>query len=348
MYQIDNREISNDKPPYIIAEISANHNGNIDNAVKIIEMAKRAGADAVKMQTYTPDTITLNSNKSDFVIETGLWKGKTLYELYSEAFTPWEWHKELFDHANSLGISIFSTPFDFTAIEFLEDLNAPAYKIASFECIDIPLIKAAASTKKPLIISTGMATEAEIHEAVNVATKYGSGDLTLLHCVSGYPALESEYNLRTITDMQTRFGTSVGLSDHTLSNATAIASVPLGVVMVEKHVTLDRNAGGPDDSFSLEEHELQDLCKLTKSAWAALGKVSYERAESEKENLKFRKSLYFVRALKEGDVISEADIRSVRPGFGLAPRYFDSIIGKVVIQNIEKNTPVTFDKVRIV
>ena len=319
MFEINGHEIGETQPPYIIAEISANHNGKIDNAFKIIDMAKRAGADAIKMQTYTPDTITLNSTKSDFQIKDGLWAGTYLYELYSKAFTPWEWHKELFNYAKLKNISIFSTPFDFSAIELLESLDTPAYKIASFECVDLPLIREVATTGKPLIISTGMANQKEIREAVDTALKYGSGQLTLLHCISGYPAPAGDYNLHTLKDMKSRYNVDVGLSDHTLDNTTAIAAIALGAVMIEKHVTLDRKAGGPDDSFSLEEDGLRELCLATKTAWQSLGKVNYERTEAEKGNVKFRRSLYFVRAMKQGDVITENDIRSVRPGFGLLP-----------------------------
>lgn len=345
MFQIDGREISPNMPPYIIAEISANHNGKIDNAYKIIDMAKRAGAHAIKMQTYTPDTITLNSDKPDFQINEGLWAGKNLYKLYEQAFTPWEWHKELFEYAKYKSISIFSTPFDFSAVEFLESLDAPAYKIASFECIDLPLIRVAASTGKPLIISTGMADQREIQDAVDTALKYGNGALTLLHCISGYPTPPMEYNLQTMSDMRKRYGVDVGLSDHTLSNITAISAVALGAVMVEKHVTLDRNGGGPDDSFSLEEDGLKELCSATKTAWQAIGKVNYDRTEAEKGNVKFRRSLYYVRSMKEGDIITENDIRSVRPGFGLPPKFYDNLIGSRVKKSVEENTPVTLDSV---
>ena len=341
------REISEQVPPYIIAEISANHNGNVENAFKIIDMAKRCGADAVKMQTYTPDTITLNSEKEDFVIKDGLWKGRTLHQLYEWAHTPWEWHAEIFAYAKEVGITLFSTPFDDTAVNLLEDLNTPAYKIASFECTDLNLIKRVAHTNKPLIISTGMANDAEIGEAVETATKFGTGELTLLHCVSGYPSPSDEYNLRTIADMKNRFGVNVGLSDHTLSNVTAISAVALGAVMVEKHVTLNRDGGGPDDSFSLEEDGLLELCSSTKVAWQALGKVNYEPTEAEKGNVKFRRSLYYVRSLKKGDVITENDIRSVRPGFGLPPKYYEKLIGLRVLQTVEENTPVTFDSVNL-
>lgn len=340
MFEIDGRLIGDSEPPYIIAEISANHNGKIENAFDIIEMAKRSGADAVKMQTYTPDTITLNSKKPDFMINEGLWAGNSLYDLYAKAYTPWEWHAELFEHAKRQELTIFSTPFDFSAIEFLEKLNAPAYKIASFECIDLPLIRAAASTGKPLIISTGMANESEINDAVETALKFGSGELALLHCVSGYPAPAQEYNLLTLKDMREKFGVTVGLSDHTLSNTTAVAAVALGATLIEKHVTLDRSGGGPDDSFSLEENDLEDLCTVTKTAWEALGKVNYERTEAEKGNVKFRRSLYFVRDLKQGDIITQDCVRSVRPGFGLAPKHLDAIIGAKLNRDVSANTPV--------
>ena len=311
--QIDQRAIGPGYPPYVIAEMSANHNGDIENAFKIIDMAKKCGADAVKLQTYSPDTITLNSRSPEFMIESGIWKGLSLHELYGVGSLPWDWHKDLFNYAKANHISIFSTPFDFSAIEFLEGLDVPAYKIASFECIDLPLIKEAASTGKPLIISTGMADQREIHDAVNTALKYGSGALTLLHCISGYPAPADNYNLHTIKDMKSRFGVHVGLSDHTLDNTTAIAAVALGAIMVEKHVTLDRNGGGPDDSFSLEEDGLRELCSSTKTAWKSLGEVNYERTEAEKGNVKFRRSLYYVRALQKGDVITEHDASARTP-----------------------------------
>lgn len=341
------REVSNKVPPYIIAEISANHNGNVENAFKIIDMAKQSGADAVKMQTYTPDTITLNSSKEDFVIKDGLWKGRTLHQLYEWAHTPWEWHADMFAYAKDVGITLFSTPFDDTAVSFLEKLNTPAYKIASFECTDLNLIKRVAGTNKPLIISTGMANDSEIGEAVDTALKYGSGELTLLHCVSGYPSPADEYNLHTITDMRNRFGVHVGLSDHTLDNTTAIAAVALGAVIIEKHATLDRNGGGPDDSFSLEEDGLRELCSSTKTAWQSLGKVNYERTDAEKGNVKFRRSLYFVRTLKEGDIITKNDIRSVRPGFGLPPKYYEKLIGSKVTMSVEENSPVTLESVNL-
>lgn len=337
---IANRQISASDAPYIIAELSANHNGSIETAFKIIEQAKLAGADAVKLQTYTADTITLNSDKPEFKIQGGLWDGRRLYELYQEAHTPWEWHKPLFEHAKKLGITIFSSPFDTTAVDLLEELNAPAYKIASFEAIDLPLIRYVAQTGKPMIISTGMADLEEIAEAIETAQSAGCKELAILHCVSGYPAPAGDYNLRTIPDMINRFGLVTGLSDHTLDNTTAITSVALGAAIIEKHFTLDRNGGGPDDSFSLEPAELQALCQSSKTAWQALGKIDYGRKSSEIGNVQFRRSLYFVSALKAGEVIQPHHIRSVRPGFGAAPKYFDQIIGKKVLTDVEENSPV--------
>lgn len=347
MFKINGENIGENCPPYIIAEMSANHNGNIENAFRIIDMAKRSGANAVKMQTYTPDTITLKSSKPDFLIDEGLWAGQNLYDLYAKAYTPWEWHADLFAYAMSKHMTIFSTPFDTTAIELLEELNAPAYKIASFECIDLPLIRAAAATGKPLIISTGMANQGEISEAVETAINFGSGEITLLHCISSYPAPPCDYNLNTLADMRDRFGVNVGLSDHTLDNTTAVAAVALGAVMIEKHVTLDRNGGGPDDSFSLEEAELKHLCTSAKTAWKSLGQINYERTQSERGNVKFRRSLYFVRSLEAGAIITAEDIRSVRPGYGLPPKFFDQILGSRILRSVEKNTPVTLESIEL-
>jgi len=340
---IDGRRIAADEPPYVIAELSANHNGRLDTALKIIEEAKKAGADAIKLQTYTADTITLNCDSEEFQIHGGLWDGKSLYQLYQEAHMPWNWHKELFTHARNLGITIFSSPFDSTAVDLLEDLNAPAYKIASFEAIDLPLIKYVASTGKPMIISTGMANAEEITEAIEAARDGGCKELAILHCVSGYPAPAQDYNLRTIPDMIERFGLVTGLSDHTLDNTTAIASVAMGASIIEKHFTLNRNGGGPDDSFSLEPSELAALCRDTKIAWSALGAVNYARTSSEQGNVKFRRSLYFVKDLKAGDLITADAVRSVRPGFGLAPRNFEKLLGKKLKNDILKNTPVSWD-----
>lgn len=339
-FQINGRKINKNRSPFIIAEMSANHNGCIENAKKVIEMAKRCGADAVKMQSYTPDTITLNSNNADFQIQDGLWKGRNLYELYEQAHTPFEWHSELFEFATSIGVMLFSSPFDETAVELLQSLNTPAYKIASFEVVDLPLIECVARTKKPMIISTGMASQEEIGEALEVARTSGCRDILLLHCVSGYPAPALEYNLRTIIDLENKFKVPIGLSDHTLTNTTAIAAVALGAVAVEKHVTLDRNGGGPDDSFSLEEEDLRQLCIETKIAWTSLGDVNYSHTNSEKQNINFRRSLYFVKDLNPGDIIEPGDLKSVRPGFGLPPKYKSSLIGRTVKRRIKKNTRV--------
>ncbi len=339
---IDGRIIGAEMPPYVIAEMSANHNGNIETAFKIIEAAKKAGADAVKMQTYRPDTITLDCDSEDFRIHGGLWDGRTLYDLYQEAHTPWDWHAPLFAHARKHGITIFSSPFDNTAVDLLEDLNAPAYKIASFEAVDIPLIKYVASTGKPMIISTGMADAEEIQEAIDAAREGGCKELAILHCVSGYPAPAEDYNLRTIPDMIQRFGLVTGLSDHTLDNTTAITSVAMGASIIEKHFTLDRSGGGPDDSFSLEPGELAALCKDSKTAWAALGRVDYGRKSSEQGNVKFRRSLYFVKDLHAGDVITADAVRSVRPGYGVSPKYLADVLGKKLTADIFINTPVLF------
>ena len=340
---IDKREIGIDALPYVIAEMSANHNGSIESAFKIIEAAKQAGADAVKLQTYRPDTITLNCDSEDFRIRGGLWDGRTLYDLYQEAHMPWEWHAPLFAHARKLDITIFSSPFDNTAVDLLEDLNAPAYKIASFEAVDHSLIKYVASTGKPMIISTGMADAEEIQQAIDAAREGGCKELAILHCVSGYPSPAEDYNLRTIPDMIRRFGLVTGLSDHTLDNTTAITSVAMGASIIEKHFTLDRTGGGPDDSFSLQPAELTALCKDTKTAWASLGRVDYGLKSSEQGNVKFRRSLYFVRDLKAGDVITADAVRSVRPGFGMAPKYLDGVLGKRVRNTTNANTPVLFD-----
>ena len=340
---INKREISKKHKPYVIAEMSANHNGDINNAYKIIDMAKTAGADAVKLQTYKPDTITMDMRTPEFMIEGGLWDGQSLYELYKSAFMPWEWHKPLFEYAQKIGITIFSSPFDNTAVDLLEDLNTPAYKIASFEAVDLPLIKYVAQTGKPMIISTGMADTQEIQEAIEAAREGGCKELAILHCVSAYPAPAEDYNLRTLVDMQKKFGLVTGLSDHTIDNTTAITSVALGASIIEKHVTLDRNGGGPDDSFSLEEEGLKELCVGAKTAWQSLGKVDYGRKSSEQGSVKFRRSLYFVKDINAGDLITDEYIMSIRPGFGLSPKYYEQILGKIAKCDIRHGTPVSFD-----
>ena len=341
--EIDGRPIGAGCPPYVIAELSANHNGSLEAALRIIDAAQAAGADAVKIQTYTADTITLRTDHPDFRITEGLWKGRTLAELYDWAHTPWDWHAELFAHARKAGITLFSSPFDTTAIDLLEDLGAPAYKIASFEAVDLALIRYAASTGKPMIVSTGMADAEEIAEAVQAARDGGCRELALLHCVSGYPAPAEDYNLATIPDMAERFGCVIGLSDHTLDDVTAIAAVALGAAVIEKHVTLDRQGGGPDDSFSLEPADLSRLVQVARSAHAALGQVDYGRKSSERGNVVFRRSLWFVQALKAGDVIPPEAVRSVRPGTGAAPKHLDAVVGRRIAVDVTAPAPVRLE-----
>ena len=343
---IDGRLIGPNHAPYIIAELSANHNGDINRALEIMEAAKKAGADAIKLQTYTPDTITLDCESEDFQIRGGLWDGQSLYNLYKNAYMPWDWHKLLFDRAKELEMTIFSSPFDFTAVELLESLDAPAYKIASFELTDLPLIKRVAKTGKPMIMSTGMANKEEIKSAVDIARNNGCIDLILLHCVSGYPAPASEYNLKTVADLGSSFNVVPGLSDHTIDNAAAIASIALGACLIEKHVTLDRNGGGADDSFSLEPQELYQLCHDAKSAWQAIGRINYEVTEAEKGNIKFRRSLYVVDDICEGEVFTASNVKSIRPGFGLAPKYYDFCLGKKAACDIKRGTAVSFDLIK--
>lgn len=343
---IDDRKIGPDYPPYIIAELSANHNGDINRAFQIMEEAKKAGADAIKLQTYTHETITMDCDSEEFQIHGGLWDGQTLYELYKGAHMPWEWHEPLFEKARELGITIFSSPFDFSAVDLLEELNAPAYKIASFEVIDLPLIKRVAQTGKPMIISTGMANEEEIAEAIKTAKDNGCKELVVLHCVSGYPAPAEQYNLRTIADIAEHFDVLSGLSDHTIDNATAVASVALGACLIEKHVTMDRNGGGADDSFSLEPPELKALCQDTKTAWQALGHVNYKRTEAEKGNVKFRRSLYVVKDVKLGDKVTPENVRSIRPGFGIAPKHYDTVLGMKFSSDVKSGTALSFKVIK--
>jgi len=343
--KIDGIDIGDGCAPYVVAEISANHNGDIEAAKRLIESAKLSGAHAVKMQTYTPDTITLNSDKPDFRINEGLWKGQTLYDLYKEAHTPYEWHAPLFQYARDVGITCFSTPFDETAVDLLEDLGAPAYKIASFEAIDLPLIEYVARTKKPMVISTGMANEDEIREAVATAKAAGCEQLILLHCISAYPAPISQSNLLTIPDMARQFGCAVGLSDHTEGTLVSSAAVALGACFIEKHFIMDRSLGGPDSSFSIEPDELVRLCEDARNTWLSLGKASYERKEAEKQNLKFRRSIYVTQDLKKGDILTEQNIRRVRPGFGLPPRYYKEILGKTLLRDVGANEPLNKDMI---
>lgn len=342
---IAGRKIGPAYPPYIIAEMSANHNGKIERALQTIDMAKAMGADAIKMQTYTADTITIDCDNEDFQIKGGLWDGYSLYQLYKWAETPFEWHKPLFDHARKTGITLFSTPFDETAVDLLEDLNAPAYKIASFEAVDLPLIKYVAQTRKPMIISTGMANLEEIGEAVQTARENGCEQLVLLHCISSYPAPVEESNLRTITDLGERFQVIPGLSDHTLGTTVSVASVALGACVIEKHVTLSRQDKGPDSEFSLEPDELKRLCEDTRTAWLATGHAGYRLKAAEQESLKYRRSIYVVEGMKAGEVFSRKNIRRIRPGFGIEPKYYEEVLGKKVARDVVKGTPLDWDLV---
>ncbi|KXO13750.1 N-acetylneuraminate synthase [Moritella sp. JT01] len=339
---IDGRKIGPAHRPYIIAELSANHNGDINRAFAIMEAAKEAGADAIKLQTYTQDTITMDCDSDEFQIKGGLWHGQSLYQLYTSAHMPWEWHQPLFAKAKELDITIFSSPFDFTAVDLLEQLDAPAYKIASFEVVDLPLIKRVAQTGKPMIISTGMADQHEIELAIQTAKDNGCDELVVLHCVSGYPAPAAQYNLRTIADISQRFDVLAGLSDHTIDNATAVVSVAFGACVIEKHVTLDRSAGGADDSFSLEPDELARLCRDTYTAWQAMGNVNYQRTPAEQGNVKFRRSLYVVKDIAAGELLTADNVRSIRPGFGLEPKYYEQVLGKKANVIISKGTALSF------
>jgi pseudaminic acid synthase len=317
------------KKTFVVTELSANHNHDFDIAIRTIKAAKDAGADAVKLQTYTPDTMTLDCDNEYFQIKQGtLWDGMTLYELYKQAYTPWEWHRELFEYAHSIGITIFSTPFDKTAVDFLEELGNPIYKIASFEITDIPLIEYAASKMKPMVISTGIATLEEINDAVKACRNTDNNDITLLKCTSSYPAPLEEANLATIPDMKERFGTKIGLSDHTMGSIAALGAAVLGVEVIEKHFILDRNLGGPDASFSMEPDELAQMVEQIRLVEKALGTVSYELSDKMKANRKFSRSLFAVMDIRAGDTFTESNVRSIRPGDGVSPKYLKSILGK--------------------
>ncbi len=328
MFRIGNREIGNGKSVFIIAELSGNHGGNIEKAKRIISEAARCGVDAVKLQTYTADTITIESDNPEFIVRGGeLWEGQRLYDLYSQAFTPWEWHADLFEYANSLGLEAFSSPFDNSAVDFLEELEVPAYKIASFELIDLPLIKYVASKGKPMIMSTGMASEEEISEAIDAAKEGGCEELALLRCNSAYPAPINEMDLKTIPDMIDRFEVPVGLSDHTLGVNAAISSVCLGGCIIEKHLCISRNDPGPDSKFSLEPQEMETLVVGIREIEDAMGGVRYGPSEREEHNLRYRRSIYVIEDIQEGEEISETNIRSIRPGLGLHPKHLNSVTG---------------------
>ena len=344
-FRIADREIGIERRPYVVAELSGNHNGSIERAFKLMEMVKACGADAIKIQTYTADTLTIDCDLPDFRIKGGLWEGRSLYELYQEAHTPWEWHAALFAKARELGITIFSTPFDESAVRFLEDLGAPAYKIASFEMVDLELIRCVAVTGKPAIISTGMGSEAEIDEAVAAFRGAGGGRLVLLHCVSGYPSPVNQSNLRRIPQLCARYGCPVGLSDHTLGVEVAIASTSLGACVIEKHVTLARADGGPDAGFSLEPEELAALVRGVGAAFSALGTGSVARAEVEQASLVFRRSIYVVRDIAPGEPFSRDNVRVIRPGFGISPKHLPQVIGKQASRALARGTALRWDMI---
>lgn len=342
-YKINDRAIGPAHPPYIIAELSANHNGVLARALETIDAAVRCGADAIKLQTYTADTMTIDCDRPEFLIKGGLWDGYKLYDLYKWAQTPFEWHQAMFEHARKRGITVFSTPFDETAVDLLESLNAPAYKVASFEVTDLPLIRYIAETGKPMIMSTGMASETEIEEAVTTAREAGCSNLVLLHCISSYPAPMDQANLRQMAELARRFGTIPGLSDHTLGTTASVAAVALGACVIEKHFTLSRADKGPDSEFSIEPAEFEKLCQDTRDVWSALGKVGYERQLAEEGSKVFRRSVYFVRDVAAGAVVTADDIRRIRPGMGLAPKHFDTLIGKRLKVGITRGTATSWD-----
>jgi pseudaminic acid synthase len=340
--QINGISIGINHPPFIIAEMSGNHNQSLERALEIVEAAAKMGVHALKIQTYTADTMTLDLDRDEFFINDSksLWKGNTLYSLYEKAYTPWEWHKPIFDKCKDLGIIGFSTPFDFTSVDFLESLDVPFYKIASFENIDLPLICKVASTRKPLIISTGMATIAELGETVAAARAAGCQDLVLLKCTSSYPATPSDSNLRTIPHLRDLFNVQVGLSDHTLGLGVAVASVAVGATVIEKHFTLCRSDGGVDAAFSMEPEEARQLVIETERAWQAMGTIYYGRTDAEEKSLVFRRSLYITEDLKVGDVLTPDNLRAIRPGYGLQPKHYETLLGKTVVIDIKKGTPV--------
>ncbi|WP_340005369.1 pseudaminic acid synthase [Paenibacillus sp. FSL K6-0276] len=342
---IAGREIGLNCRPFIIAEMSGNHNQSLDRALAIVEAAAQSGVDAIKLQTYTADTMTLDINSGEFMIEgaDSLWKGNSLYNLYKQAYTPWEWHAEIFKRCNELGLIAFSSPFDETAVDFLESLNVPAYKIASFENTDLPLIKKVASTGKPMIMSTGMATPAELDEAVRTAREFGCSQLVLLKCTSTYPAEPTNSNLSTIPHMRQLFNCEVGLSDHTLGIGVSIASVALGATVIEKHFTLSRADGGVDSAFSMEPHEMKSLVEETTKAWQSIGEISYGATKSEQESKGFRRSIYASKDIKSGETITKDNIKVIRPGYGLPPKYLDQVMGRTAKVDIPQGTALSWE-----
>lgn len=338
MLQIGTKRVGQRKPTFIVAEMSGNHNRDIKRALRIIDAAADAGADAIKLQTYTPDTITIDSDTKPFQVT---WKGKrhTLYDLYGEAYTPWEWHARLFAHAKKRGLLCFSTPFDPTAVDFLEKLHVPCHKVASFEVVDIPLLEVIGKTKKPVIMSRGMASVEEIKLAIQTLRKFGTKDIVLLHCVSAYPASPTDMNLSIIPDMHKRFGVQIGLSDHTLGTDASVAAIALGACVIEKHFTLRRADGGPDSSFSLEPKEFTALVRSVRTVEAAMGTPSYAQSTDEKKMVIFRKSLFVVKDIKKGERFTPENVRSIRPGNGMAPKFYRSILGKHATRDIKRATP---------
>lgn len=346
-FLIEGRLVGPGAPPLVIAEMSGNHNHSLDRALAIVDAAAGAGVHALKLQTYTADTITLDVDAPGFMIDDpgSLWHGRRLHELYEEAHTPWEWHAAIYQRARELGMIPFSTPFDESAVDFLEALDSPCYKIASFEVVHLPLIRRVAATGKPIIMSTGMATEDEIAEAVDAARRAGCGDLVLLKCTSTYPATPENTNLATIPAMRERFGCNVGLSDHSMGIGVAVASVALGAVAIEKHFTLARADGGVDAAFSMEPGEMRDLVIETERAWQAIGDVRYGPTDVEKPSIQFRRSLYVAQDMRAGDVLTPQNLRIVRPGHGLAPKHYDEVIGRRVVRSASKGTPLSWDLV---
>jgi len=345
---IAGKKVGLNHPPFVIAEMSGNHNQSLERALEIVDAAARTGAHALKIQTYTPDTMTLDLDEREFHISDpkSLWTGTSLYKLYGQAYTPWEWHKAIFDRAKELGMIAFSTPFDNTSVDFLEKLDVPCYKIASFENTDLPLIRRVAATGKPLIISTGMASIAELDDTVKAAREAGCRDLILLKCTSTYPATASNTNILTIPHMRELFGCEVGLSDHTMGVGVSVASIALGATVIEKHFTLNRNDGGVDSNFSMEPIEMEQLVLETERAWQAMGQVSYGATEAEKKSMVFRRSLYIVKDLKAGDVLTIENVRAIRPGLGLATKYLNVVLGKSVGIDVKRGTALTWELVR--
>ena len=340
---IKNRQISSKYPPYVIAEVSANHNGSIDRALEIIKAASDAGVDAVKIQTYTPDTMTIDATTSDFLIEDGLWKGRTLYDLYAEAHTPFEWTGRIFEYAESIGLTLFSSPFDESAVDLLASLGAPAYKVASFELVDLPLIAYIAKQKKPMLMSTGMASLQEVGDAIETARQNGCDEIALFHCISSYPAPIDQANINAIDLLRREFDVEVGLSDHTIGNFASIVATGVGATLIEKHFTLSRDDGGVDSAFSLEPDEMQSLVRDTRAAFTALGDGKFSRQPAEESNKIFRRSLYFVEDLAEGETISSEHVRRIRPGFGMSPKYYDQVIGMKLSKAVKRGDRVTRD-----